>query len=892
MISNYHSKKAEAVIRELDSSERGLEKDEAKKRFNESGPNDLPKAKTEGWLMIFLRQFQSPLIFILLAAAAIVFLTGEKTDSLVILFILFFNAAVGAIQEGRAQNIFLALNKFVKTSASVIRDGQEYIISDREVVVGDILVLREGEKVPADARLISAESLETDEAALTGESKPKFKSAETVEDQEAAAADQHNMVFKGTNVVAGLGRAVVVGIGKNTIIGSISQKIMGIDEELPLKNSIRRLSLFIIISVGVLSFIMLALGIYWGHNLREIFYTIVSVSVSIIPEGLPIVITLVLARGVWRMGKRNILVKRMQAVEALGQMSILAVDKTGTVTKNELTVREIYVDGKLFRAEGIGYDPKGEIRSGGEIIDPLNHPELLFIGKVSALGSSANLAYAKNSGKWKMSGDPTEASMLVLAEKIGFNREDLEKELPKIDEFPFDYNLKYHATLHQEKNSSVPNNLLAVAGAPEKILTMAEKIWHQGQFRDLSGEEKEEIKKIFLKMSRQGLRVVSLGVKYLDDKERIPETISSLAFIGLLGIEDAPREEVVEAVKKVKSAGIKLAMITGDHEITARSIAEETGIFRSGEKIINGEELDQMEEEELSKKLDNVSVFARVTPLHKLKIINAYKLKGETVAMTGDGVNDALSLASADVGVAMGKIGTEVAREASDIVLTDDNFGNIVAGVEEGRNILRTIRRVILYLFSTSLGEVFTIILAIAAGLPLPILAVQILWLNLVTDGFLDVSLAMEPKSEGLSNKNYSRKKPKLVDTLMIKRMFLMALPMVAGTLLLFSFYYKNDISKAWTISLTTLAVFQWFNAWNCRSSVESIFHSNPFSNRYLLGAMVVVISLQVLAVYNPIFQKILRTVSLSGKEWIMIIAVAFSVVIIEEIRKLIYRRR
>lgn len=510
-----------------------------------------------------------------------------------------------------------------------------------------------------------------------------------------------------------------------------------------------------------------------------------------------------------------------------------------------------------------------------------------MVGKIGALCSSAHLAFDEILRVWKISGDPTEAATLVMSEKMGFQKSDLEREFVKIDENPFDYSLKYHATLHKENGKY----LLSVIGAPEEILDISEGLWSPSKTENLSSEEKEKLRDIFQKMSEKGLRVVAVGMKTLEKEEKIPKRLSGVDFVGFLGVEDSPRSEVKEAVKKVESAGIRLVMITGDHKVTARAIAKEAGIFRWRDEIIEGKEIDELTEDELASRLENVSVFARVTPFHKLKIINAYKLAGKTVAMTGDGVNDALSLTSADVGVAMGKIGTEVAKEASDIILLDDNFGSIVNGVEEGRNIFKTIKRVILYLFSTSLGEVLTIIGAILLGFPLPILAAQILWLNLVTDGFLDVALAMEPKGNNLLGKNSVKNKAGFVDKLMVLRMFTMALPMAIGTLYFFSQNYEADLSKAWTISLTTLAVFQWFNAWNCRSQVKSIFTSNPFSNKFLVGATGIVIGLQLLAVYNPFFQKVLRTVPLSGRDWIIIIAIAFSVVLVEESRKLVRNR-
>ncbi len=874
---NYYNKELETIYQNLETSDHGLGKKEAQERLLHYGPNKLPETKTDSTALIFFRQFQSPLIFILLISATAVFLAGERMDGLVIFSVLFFNAIVGTIQEGKARNIFLALRNFIKSNASVIRDEEEYIISEEEITLGDVIVLREGEKIPADARIFYSESLQVDEAALTGESNPKFKISTSIKKDDIAISDQKNMVFKGTSVVFGSGKAIVTAIGSDTIIGGIATKISGIDEDLPLKKNIRRLSRFIIFSVFLIGMALFGIGVVYGHPIKEIFITIVAVSVSIIPEGLPIVVTLVLAAGVWRMGKHNVLVKKLQAVEALGQINVIATDKTGTITKNELTVEEVYVGGKNFLVRGVGYEPKGEIELNGKIIEPLNHPELLLAGKIGALCSGAYSAFDSDLGIWKISGDPTEAATLVFSQKIGFNRGDLQKEFIKIEEKPFDYKLKYHTILYQEKNK----HILMAVGAPEEILDIS----------NLDQKKEEKLKKVFVEMSARGLRVVALGVRNVSKNYKIPDELSELDFVGFLGIKDLPREEVKEAVEKVRSAEIGLVMITGDYRITAKAIAKEIGIFQTGDKIIEGVDVDRMSVEELSQNLERVSVFARTNPLHKLKIINAYKLAGKTIAMTGDGVNDALSLTSADVGVAMGKIGTEVAKEASDIILLDDNFGSIVSGIEEGRNIYKTIKRVILYLFSTNVGEVLTIVGAIILGFPLPILAVQILWLNLVTDGFLDVSLAMEPKGDKFLGKEFAHKKPTFIDKLMILRIFTMAFPMAIGTLFLFSLNYQVDLSKAWTISLSTLAVFQWFNAWNCRSQINSIFTSNPFSNKFLVGATGIVIGLQMLAIYNPFFQKVLRTVPLDAKDWLIIFAVAFSIIIVEEIRKMIQRK-
>lgn len=887
MDNRWHIKKVKDIFTELRSSEHGLSGSEAERRLKEDGLNKLPEAKADSLAIIFLRQFQSSLIYILLGASGIIFALGEIIDGSIILVVLIFNAVVGTLQEGKAQNTLLALKKFVETDATVLRDGHELIIADQNVVGGDIIVLREGEKVPADARLILATNLKIDEAAFTGESVPVHKIAEVIKKPDLPSAEQGNMVFKGTHVVAGNGRAVVVATGPETVIGRISKQIKAIDTEMPLRKDIRRLSYLIITAVAVISVILFSLGVFQGKTVKQMFTTIVSLSVSIIPEGLPIVLTLILATGVWRMSKRQALVRKLQAVEALGQARVIAVDKTGTVTKNEIVVQKVYIDGKFFEVGGIGYEPKGEIKLNGVPIVSFNYPELLHAGRVAAFCSNAELLFSEERKEWRIIGDPTEAAMLVFARKIGFDHSDLERESPEISEIPFDYKNKYHATLHQVASKK----LLIVTGAPENVLTICERIWEKGKNSKLASKERAGLESIFLKMSREGMRVVAFATSWTVINQLTPKNVSGLTFGGFLGMKDAIRPEVYEAVRSVRSAGMRIIMITGDHRATAEVIAKETGIFKDGDGVLTGHDIDQLIDKELAERVGNVSVFARVTPQHKLKIIRAFKDRGEIIAMTGDGVNDAPSLVAADLGLAMGKIGTEVAKEAADIILLDDNFGNIVAAVEEGRSIVKTIKKVILYLFSTSWGEVFAIAGSLMLGFPLPLLPAQIIWLNFVTDGFLDVALAMEPKEERLLTGKFERPKKFLIDKLMVQRMFLMALPMALGTLFLFRDYFETDLTKAWTVSLTTLAVFQWFNAWNCRHESKSIFKLNPFSNKFLVAATITVILFQIFAVYNPVMQKLLRTAPLTLNEWFVIIAVASSIVIVEEIRKLIHRR-
>jgi Ca2+-transporting ATPase len=886
--TSWHTKTIPNILAELHSREHGLTAQEAKAVLESNGQNKLPEGKTDSLLVIFLRQFQSPLIYLLFAASAIIFFIGETVDSVIILFVLFFNAIVGTFQEGKARNTLSALKKFVETKATVLRDGKELIIPDTELVVGDIIFLQEGEKIPADARIVFAINLKVDESAMTGESGPIHKTADTLEVKDLPVSDQKNILFKGTHILSGNGKAIVVATGIETVIGKISKEISAIDTELPLKANIRALSRLIIIAVAGISFLLFLLGVYKGNSIKEMFTTVVSLSVSIIPEGLPIVMTLVLATGVWRMSKRNVLVKRLQAVETLGQARIIAVDKTGTITKNEMVIEKAYVDGKFFEIGGVGYEPTGSVKMEGEAVDAVNHPELLFAGKIAAFCANARVSFSEEEKIWRVTGDPTEAAMLVFGEKVGFHKDDLERESPQIGEIPFDYKLKYHTTLHLHEGKK----FMTVVGAPEAVLGLSKKAWHDGKSHVLLQEEKEKLEAVYSKMSAEGLRIVAFAKTGDVPDILAPEEIQSLTFVGFFGMKDALREEARAAVEKAVSAGIRVVMITGDHKLTATTIAKEVGIYKDGDTILTGMEIDAFSESEFLKKLASTSVFVRVTPEHKLRIIKGYEARGEVIAMTGDGVNDAPSLVAADLGVAMGKIGTEVAKEASDIVLLDDNFGSIVSAVEEGRSIYKTIKKVILYLFSTNCGEALTITVALLIGFPLPILAAQIIWLNFVTDGFLDVALAMEPKEEGLLRGNFSRPGKYIVDKLMTQRIVLMAVTMTIGTLFLFSRYFETDLVKAMTISLTTLAVFQWFNAWNCRHESKSLFVMNPFANMFLVSATIVIVGLQLLVIYHPIMQKFLHTRSLAFAEWGMIVAVASSIIFAEETRKFFFRRQ
>lgn len=884
----WHTKSVSEVLEILKSSEHGLSSVEAERRLAENGPNKLPDSKADSIAFIFLRQFQSPLIYILLAAAVTMFVMGDGVDSVVIMAVIIVNAVIGSFQEGRARNTLLALKKFVETKAVVLRDGKEVIVPDTQVVVGDIILLQEGDRIAADSRIIISRNLKIDESALTGESEAVHKISDMLTNPEVTVSDEKNMVFKGTHIVLGNGKAVVVQTGVATVIGKIAKEVLTIETEIPLQNNIRYLSRIIIVVAAGISASIFTLGIFSGQSIREMFSLIVSLLVSVIPEDLPIAITIILAAGVWRMSKRNALVKRLQAVEALGEARVIAVDKTGTITKNEMMVQTVYVDGNAFEVGGVGYEPKGDIKLDNRVIDSPNHPELVLVGKMAAFCANARVMFLEKTKEWKISGDPTEAAMLVLAEKLGFNKDDLERESPLISEIPFDYKAKYHVTVHKDNNQ----NFTTIVGAPEAILAISNKVWHNGAAENLLPEEKDELMSIISNISKRGLRVIAFALSPHVSENVNQTDIKHLTFVGFLGLKDALRLEVKEATRRAMLAGIKVVMITGDHQDTAETIAKEAGIYRTGDISLTGVEIDNLSDAFLKERLTKTSVFARVTPEHKLRIINAYKSRGEIVAMTGDGVNDAPSLVAADLGVAMGRVGTEVAKEASDIILLDDNFGSIISAIEEGRNIYKTIKKVLLYLLSTSLGEVFVIAGAFLVGLPLPLLPTQIIWLNFVTDGFFTLALAMEPREEGLLRGNFERPKKYLVDALMGKRMIAMALTMMLVTLALFQNYFDTNMAKAWTISLTILAVFQWFNAWNCRSEKESVFRTNPFENKFMVFATLGAFSFQLLAVYNPLFQKFLHTVPLALSDWLVIIALATSIILVEEVRKFLWRNK
>ncbi len=885
MANNYYNLTLDEVLSELESNSNGLTEAEAQARLLKHGPNSLPEQPVPTRLHIFLSQFINPLIMVLVISALIILFMGDLVDALIIFFVLFFNAIIGTVQEGKAQNTLQALKNFVTTNATVLREEKDIIIPDTQVVIGDVIYLSEGDKVPADARIISANLFKVDESSFTGESLPVNKNSEIISGSNIAPQNQLNMVFKGSHVTRGNAQAVVVATGLETEIGKISQVISGLDTDIPLKKRIEYLSKMIIMVVVAACLLIVLSGVFFGHSISEMFTIAVSLAVAIVPEGLPIVMTLILASGVWRMTKKQVLVKKLQAVEALGQAKIVAVDKTGTLTKNELVVEKIYIDGDIFEVSGDGYNPVGEITLNNKPLNQGQSDKLTLIARIAGFSANAQAVYNEEKKIWRTTGDPTEAAMTVLASKAGFKNLDI--EAPLILDLPFDYSIKYHPVLR----SFAGKNFLAVTGAPESVLNKCVNFYQNGQVLKMTEADRELLNKQFIDLSVSGLRIIACAFNPDSDRNISLDVLPDLTFAGFLGMKDALRVGVKETVKQFAKAGMRVVMITGDHPATALAIARDAGIASEKSLAITGADLENLSDEDLIKRFAKTSVFARVTPSHKLRIIELFRRRGEVVAMTGDGINDAPSLAAADLGVAMGNIGTEVAKEAADIILLDDNFSNIVSAAEEGRSIYKTIEKVILYLFSTSAGELLIIATAVLLNWPLPLLAAQIIWLNFVTDGFLDLSLAMERKESGLLSQKNSKPSKYILGKLSFRRMVVMSLVMAVGSLALFMYYIEAQPEKALTISLTVMAAFQWFNAWNCKNDTHSIFSKDILKNRWLILATIFVIFLQVLAVYTPFLQNLLRTSGLNYQDWLIIILVASLIIWPEEVRKFLLRR-
>jgi Ca2+-transporting ATPase len=890
---DWYSESTQDIFNFFKTSRSGLKTKTIEKYREKYGANVLDLEKTRTLKDIIIAQINSPLVYILIVASVLMLFLRDYVDAAIIMFIVVLNTIIGAIQEGKAEDTLGALKKVIKSYATVIRDGDEITIEDSELVPGDIVTLKDGSVIPADCRLVEANDLKVNQSALTGESEPIIKSSKEINKKNLSFNEQDNMVFRGTYIISGLGQAVVVRTGIDTLIGQISKKLRNINTEVPLKRKIKKLSRIILVVVSVISILLMTVGVYRGEGLLDMLLVVVAVAVSAIPESLPVIVTLVLASGVWRMSEKKVLVKRLQAVEALGQATVIALDKTGTITKNQMTVGKIYTNNRYIDVTGEGYSESGNFvengnninleKSEGDIL--VSDKDLDLIGKISTFTSIATFNKA-DKNNWKLEiGDPTEAALKILGLKMGMEKENLESRFPKKMEIPFNMKNKFHATLNQFDG----HKMFSMAGGPEAVIGRCDTVLENGRRKKLDTIEKNKLESVVNQFSSDGYRILALAAD-LDSDSDVDENINGLTFIGFVGISDAIRPEVYDSVLKAKDANMKVVMITGDHVKTAEAIARKVGIFNDGDRVLTGHEINNLSDEAIVNILDKVTVFARVSPEDKLRIIKSFKAKGDTIAMTGDGINDALSLVAADLGVAMGQNGTEVAREAADLVLVDDDFGNIISAAEEGRHIYWVIRKSISHLLSTNVGELLVIVLAILVGLPLPLIATQIIWLNLVTDTFLVSALSVEPKEPNLMSEIYRKTGGNIVDKMMVIRILMVSGIMAAVTLFLFTKNLGGDMNRAWTISLTMLTIFQCFNIFNVKSHQRTIFSKNTFDNKYLILGVFGAISLHLFAIYNPFMQSVLKTAALSMNDWFLIVPLALLVVFAEEVRKFIYR--
>jgi len=882
----WHNLSVADALEKLGSSRSGLTGEEAGERLRRHGPNELTEKGKTPAVIVFLRQFASPLIYILLIAVLVEFFIMHKaTDAAVIMVVLTINAVIGFVQEMRTERAMEALKKLAVPHARVIRSGSVADTVAAHLVPGDVILLEAGDKVPADARLIESASLSIDESILTGESVPVEKFTEAIEG-EAAVADMGNMVHMGCAVVNGRGYAVVTATGMNTEIGTITARIQDVKPPpTPLQRNVSRLGRYIGILVLTIITILIITGLFQGYTFDELFALAIAAAVSAIPEGLPVMVTVVLALGIRRMAQRNALIRKLPAVETMGAVNVICSDKTGTLTESEMTVRNMYIAGRSIDVTGAGYRPDGEFLESGVKLESVGDDDLLLALRICALCNDSSLRLEE--GKYRLMGDPTEGALLVAALKGELSQDALQKEQPRLAELPFSSEKRYMATLHPCVDGKA---ITFVKGAEDRILALSRRVLEKGQVVDLTPDKRAEIERINLAMASRALRVLALAYA---DCSPAPEKLShefldgSLILVALVGMIDPPRAEAKKAVADCKAAGIKVMMITGDQTATATAIASELGL--PGGDALTGLELDALSDDEIKERIEHISVFGRVEPMHKLRIVDTLKSKGYTVAMTGDGVNDGPALRSADIGIAMGIKGTDVAREAADMVLTDDNFASIVSAVEEGRVIFSNIRRSVFYLLSTSIGELFLYIAAIIAGMPLPLVAVQILWVNLVTDGVCTIPLGMEPKHSNVLAEPPRRAKSGILYNGMLWRIIFMALIMSMITFSIFGWSLAGaGLEKARTIAFTLLVAFQWFNALNARSDRQSIFRLGFFSNRPLIGGIALAVLLQIMVIYLPPLQQVFYTVPLDLSDWGLIVLIALTLLAIDELRKLI----
>lgn len=889
VVNSPHAMSAEAVLATLGVSRHGISRGEALRRLTEYGPNILPRARLPGIGRIFLRQFASPLIYVLLAATVLSLLIGEYSDAGFIAAVLLVNALIGTFQEHSAQRAATALGDMVTTLCHVVRDGELYEIAAEELVPGDLVVLEAGDRVPADIRLLASHELQVDESALTGESMATGKEADVILAADTFVGDRRNMVFAGTLVARGRGRGIVTATALATELGNIAAAVLGREmTRSPLMVRMETFTHRVAMVVGLAALLVAAVAFLRGMPIVEIFFLTVALAVSVIPEGLPVALTVALAIGMRRMARRNVIIRRLVAVEALGSCTFIATDKTGTLTVNQLTVRRLlHPDGTSCVLSGEGLEPGGEIRCDDQPAGLLPGQWLSRVCEAAILPNEA--FFGRRDGDWVQHGDAVDVALLVMAHKAGFVRETLLDRLPEVATIPFESERQFAASMNLVEG--VPHAF--IKGAAERLLPMCDRTSDAGVALDAA-----VILAQVEALAQEGYRVLALAcgpVELAPDEVFSEEHLHDMTFLGLVGMIDPLRVEARPSVARCQRAGIEVAMVTGDHPATALAIARELGLAERMTQVVTGPELRQAQNEaELDALTHDARVFARVEPTQKLDIVTSLQRHGHFVAVSGDGANDAPALRAAQVGVAMGKSGTDVARETAELIITDDNFSSIVAGIEEGRVAYANVRKVIYLLISTGAAELVLFSLALVTGLPLPLLAVQLLWLNLVTNGIQDIALAFEP-AEGDELRRPPRPPSEpIFNRLMIERVLIAALVIGSLAFILFEWLLAQGYSldEARNGTLLLMVLFENVHVFNCRSETRSVFGHSPLRNPVLLigtlGAQLVHIG----AMYTPGLSDILGIRPVSPTHWLQLLTLTLSILLIMELHKILLRRR
>ncbi|MGR8940387.1 MAG: cation-transporting P-type ATPase [Gammaproteobacteria bacterium] len=883
----WHSLSPEEVFEALDSGTDGLGEQVAQRRLKQHGFNRLTPAASRSPLKRFLLQFHNVLIYVLLISAGITAAIEHWLDSAVILGVVLINALIGFIQEGKAEHALNAIRNLLTYEAMVLRDGRHVKISAEELVPGDIVSLESGDKVPADLRLLQVKNLRADESMLTGESVPVEKSSAAVEPH-APLGDRFSMAYSGALITYGTARGIVAATGDNTEIGRISSLLRTVPQlTTPLLRQIDGFSRWLTAAILVLALATFAYGSFIEHSsLKELFMSAVGIAVAAIPEGLPAIVTITLAIGVQRMAGRNAIIRRLPAVETLGSVTVICSDKTGTLTCNEMTVASICVNSEEFTVDGAGYDPHGDFTLAGQTVNIEDHPELLELVRAGALCNNARIEPAN--GAWLLHGDPTEGALITLAHKGGLDPDLLNQEMPRTDNIPFEAEHRYMATLHHDH---LGHAFMFVKGAPERILTMCSRERRQGEDVPIQVAHWHQVME---EIASRGQRLLAIAFKTEPQSRsqiEFADVENGLTLLGVVGMIDPPRPEAVDSVVKCQNAGIRVKMITGDHAATAAAIAAQLHIGNGS--VLSGADIDQLTDEELKAAIRTVDVFARTSPENKLRLVTALQADGQVVAMTGDGVNDAPALKRADVGVAMGKKGTEVAKEASEMVLADDNFASIAHAVEEGRGIYDNLKKSIIFILPTSGGEALTIAAAILTGQALPITPVQILWINMITAVTLSLTLAFEPTERMIMKRKPRKPNAPLLSGFLVWRILFVSLILLAGTFGLFLYEHNRgaSIAEGRTIAVNTLVLFEMFYVFNSRYLYQSVLNPRGlFGNGITWLAVLLLVGFQLAFTYWPPMQVLFGSVALDLPTWRLMIGVTSSVFILVEIEKFFIR--